>query len=345
MRVTLRDVAEASGVSVMAVSKVLHGTSRSVRVSEQTSERILRIAKQLEYRPNSVARSLRSRKTNMVAMVFQHVYQLGEDNPYLFFLLNGVMSALTARNYTLSLFPDLGKQIGPEILDDGRFDGVLWVRPDHTSEKVNPLSTLRIPLVALHSPPGLLPDVPTFCVDNERGLELVVQHLAGLGHTKISFVVDPVNSHTTEGLDRGACFLAAAKAAGVIADIWVWDEKVESFAQHFSSQSHETALAAFSDVLAGRILVACQELEIRVPKDLSVVGFDSSSFCDRTNPPLTSLHQQVEKMAFDATTHLLEIIHSDITDRQRRERLSNIYDCTLNVRASTGNPSSRKILS
>ena len=343
MRVTLRDVAEASGVSVMAVSKVLHGTSRSVRVSEQTSEKIVRIAKQLEYRPNSVARSLRSRRTKMVAVVFQHVYRVGEDNPYPSLLLNGVMSALFPQDYTLSLCPDLGKSDEPEMIDDGRFDGVLWVRPDYTECASRRLSNLHLPLVVMHAPSHELQDVPTYCIDNARALEIVVQHLIELGHQRITFVVDNVNSHTTEGLDRGDNFLRAAESAGVEGRIWVWDETVESFKAHCSENFHETAMAAFSDVLAGRILITCQQLNIKVPEDLSVVGFDSSSFCERTIPPLTSLHQQVEKMAFDATTHLLEIIQGDLTERQRRERLSNIYDCALNVRASTCKPSLRKI--
>ncbi len=343
MRVTLRDVAEASGVSVMAVSKVLHGTSRSVRVSEQTSEKILRIAKQLEYRPNSVARSLRSRRTKMVALVFQHVYRVGEDNPYHSLLLNGVMSALFPQGYTLSLCPDLGKSDAPEMIDDGRFDGVLWVRPDHTEGASRRLTNLQLPLVVMHAPPGDSRDLPTYCIDNPRALQIIVQHLVELGHKRITFVVDKINSHTTEGLDRGDCFLKAAEEAGVEGRIWAWDETIESFEARLSEDFHETALAAFSDALAGRILITCQQLNIKVPEELSVVGFDSSSFCERTVPPLTSLHQQVEKMAYDATTHLLEIIQGDLSEQQRRERLSNIYDCVLIVRASTCMPSLRKI--
>ena len=342
MRVTLRDVAEASGVSVMAVSKVLHGTSRSVRVSEQTSEKILRIAKQLEYRPNSVARSLRSHRTKMVAVVFQHVYRVGEDNPYPSLLLNGVMSALFPQGYTLSLCPDLGKSDVPEMIDDGRFDGVLWVRPDYTECASQRISNLHLPLVVMHSHPREMQDVPTYSIDNSRALQIVVQHLVDLGHLRVTFVVDEVNSRTTEGLDRGRFFLQAAQEAGIQGRIWIWDETIESFNTYFCENSDQTGLAAFSDVLAGRILVTCQKLNIKVPEDLSVVGFDSSSFCERTIPPLTSIHQQVEKMAFDATTHLLEIIQGQVTEQQRRERLSNIYDCALNVRASTCKPSSRK---
>src|SRR3954464_7556221 len=94
IKTTIRDVAEAAGVSAMAVSKVLHGTGRNVRVSDETSENIRRVAREMRYQANHLARSFRSQRTKMVGVVFQHFERLSEENPYYPQLLNGVMAAL-----------------------------------------------------------------------------------------------------------------------------------------------------------------------------------------------------------------------------------------------------------
>jgi LacI family transcriptional regulator len=99
-------------------------------------------------------------------------------------------------------------------------------------------------------------------------------------------------------------------------------------------------LAAFSDYHAGRLLAACQQFGIRVPDDLSVVGFDSSTFCETTTPRLTSVSQPVERIAHEATTHLLSLIDGGSDGNSSDEPRSFIYDCGLDVRDSTSRPRS-----
>lgn len=321
----------------MAVSKVLHGTGRNVRVSEATAERIRKAAKSLNYQPNLLARSLRFSRTSMVGVVFQHFDRFSPDNPYHPQLLNGVMAALFDADYTLGLCPKLVQGDESGAIWDGRFDGVLWARPDFTEASVEKLRNSSIPLVMLHAPPGSASGISTFCADNESALRKVVQHLVGLGHENLTFVVDEVNEHTSEGRARCAAFLNAVSEAGVEGDIWVWDEKPQSLMAYWTKRRTCTAMSVYSDTLAGHLLVACRESGIQVPRDLSVVGFDSSSFCERLTPRLTSVHQAVEKIAFDATTHLLELIRSDQAAEPRLER-TEIYDCGFDIRDSTAPP-------
>lgn len=329
----------ASGVSVVAVSKVLHGTGQSVRVSAETAERIRKIAKELSYHPNTVARSLRFQKTHMVGVVFQHFDTLCDDNPYHPQLLNGIMAALFPKNYALALCPKLVQGSEAGAIADGRFDGILWARPDFSDASLESVKNAHIPIVMVHAPPGSLPGIPTFCIDNERAMQLVVDHLEGLGHRHVTFVADRINRHTTEGIARANAFSQATQAAGIEGNIWFWDEKLDSFQEYLAANPGLTALASFSDMLAGHVLAVCQQLKIKVPQDLSVVGFDSSSFCERTDPPLTSLRQQVEKIAFDATSHLLAIIQGEVPEEQRSRPHFSLYPCQLDVRASTGAPS------
>ncbi len=341
MKTTIRDVAEAAGVSAMAVSKVLHGSGRNVRVSDETSAVIRRIAAELRYQPNHLARSFRNRRTKMIGVVFQHFERLSEDNPYYPQLLNGVMATLFPADYTLALCPKLVQHSQAGAISDGRFDGVLWCRPDFTEASVEGLRNSSIPVVMMHAPPGSAKGVPTFCADNDGALRLVVKHLAGLGHRSIGFVIDPVNEHTAEGRARTAAFRTAITEAGLDGDVLVWDYDAPELEAYRGSKAPHTALSAFSDTHAGHLLVACQRLGISVPHDLSIIGFDSSSFCETTSPRLTSVNQPVERIAREATMHLLALIDREDSDSSESPT-SSIYDCGLDVRDSTSQPSLKR---
>lgn len=329
---TLRDVAEAAGVSIMAVSKVLHGRGATVRVGAQTAERIRRVASELRYQPNHIARSLRSRQTQTVGVVLQHFDRLTEQNPYYPQVFNGLMGALFPAGYTLAICPKLVQRSDEGVISDGRFDGVLWCRPDFTADSVQGLRHSRIPVVMMHAPPGSAPGIPTFCANNEGAMRLVVEHLVGLGHRRIGFVIDPVNAPTAEGRDRAAAFLSAASEAGIEGEVLEWSFESPELEGYRDGKGAHTALATFSDFHAGQLLEACGRFGIRVPEELSVVGFDSSSFCESTSPRLTSVSQPVERIAFEATTHLLSLIEGGTAGE------AFIYDCGLDVRDSTAPP-------
>jgi LacI family transcriptional regulator len=338
MKVTIRDVAEAAGVSAMAVSAVLHGTGRNVKVSADTSETIRRVARELRYQPNHLARFLRNNRTNTIGVVFQYFERLSDDNPYYPQLLNGIIAALFAVDYTLALCPKLVQHSQDGLISDGRFDGVLWCRPDFTEASLDGLRHSSTPVVMMHAPPGSAPGVPTFCADNDGALRLVVQHLLSLGHRRIAFVIDPINEHTAEGRVRVAAFKSAMVEAGLEADVVVWDYEAKELENYRGKSRPHTALATFSDTLAGHLLARCARLGILVPHDLSVVGFDSSSFCDRTTPRLTSINQPVELMAREATNYLLGLIDQRRDGVTDPEIAASVYPCRLDVRDSTAAP-------
>jgi LacI family transcriptional regulator len=339
MKTTMRDVAEAAGVSAMAVSAVLHGTGRNVKVSETKAALIRKVALELRYQPNHLARSLRNRRTNTVGVVFQHFDRFSDENPYYPQLLNGIIAALFPAGYTLALCPHLVQRSGEGAISDGRFDGVLWCRPDFTEQSVEGLRNSSIPVVMMHAPPGSAPGVPTFCADNDGALRLPVQHLAELGHRRIGFVLDHLNEPTAEGRARSAAFLRAIREAGLNGEVLVWDQQALQLQEYRLGMGPHTALIAYSDFLAGRLLAACRRFEIRVPHELSIIGFDSSSFCETTTPKLTSIFQPVERIAHEATTHLLSLIQSE-RDGPVGELspFSSIYDCGLDIRESTAPP-------
>jgi len=339
----MRDVAKAAGVSAMAVSSVLHGTGRNVRVSEETAEKIRRAANDLKYMPNSFARNLRSGKTSTVGVVFQHLERFSEFNPYYPQLLNGIMAALFPADYTLALCPKLVRDGDIGAMLDGRFDGVLWARPDFTEANVETLRDGRVPLVMLHAPPGSADGIATFCADNESAYRSVVKHLVDLGHSHCTFIIEELNEHTAEGRNRAESFLQAIQENGIHGELFTWDETARSLEKYRQDHRNITAFVCFSDTLAGHLLAVCGNLGINVPRDISVIGFDSSSFCERTTPRLTSVFQPVEKIAFEATTRLLQLIDAGASaESADLANTANIYQCGLDVRDSTCPPSTQK---
>ena len=338
MRTTIRDVAEAAGVSAMAVSAVLNGAGRNVKVSPERAETIRRIAREMRYQPNHLARSLRSRRTGMVGVVFQHFERLGEEHPYYPQLLNGVMAALFPEDYTLALCPKLVIGGDAGSISDGRFDGVLWCRPDFTEASLDEIQNASVPVVMMHAPPGSVPGIPTFCADNDAAMRGVARHLRDLGHERFAFVVDPVSEGTVEGRARRNAFF---DALGMPCDVLVWEEECKGIEAYADSDAPHTALVCFSDYTAGVVLKAAERVGVDVPRDLSVVGFDSSPFCENAKPRLTSVSQPVERMAHAATTHLLARIREGLEGTPSSPTVSSVYDCGLDVRDSTAPPRNR----
>lgn len=322
----------------MTVSSVLNGAGTNVKVRPAKAEKIREVARALNYQPNHVARSLRNRKTGMIGVVFQHFERIGEQNPYYPHLLNGVMSALFPANYTLALCPKLIVDGNAGIISDGRFDGVLWCRPDFSESSIDIIQHSVVPVVMMHAPAGTVPGIPTFCADNAHAMNVVVQHLTELGHTKIAFVSDPINVNTVEGRTRRQAFFAAMELRSLQGESLEWTEECPQIAQYANGKGPYTALVCFSDTLASWVLNAAEKAGVSIPNDVSVVGFDSTAFCDITKPKLTSVRQPVKKIAQAATLHLLSLIRDQEKGQEPQPALSSIYTCGLDVRESTSRP-------
>ena len=321
----------------MAVSAVLNGGgNRKVTVAAEKAERIREVARELRYQPNEQARSFRSGKTGQIAVVFQNFGRFTPRSPYRGEVMNGVMEALFPNNYTLSLCPKLIRSGDAGIASDGRFDGVLWCRPDLTEVSMLSLQKSPVPLVMMHAPPGAVLGVPTFCADNDGAMRRIVSHLISLGHERIAYVIDPVSEHSLEGVARAEALKSAARRAGLPEpETIVLTRDHSILARYARPDAPHSALVCFSDELAVFVLASCESYGVSVPAAVSVVGFDSSPVCDTTRPKLTSVRQPVERMAFEATTHLLSIIRSAEEGSAPLAATSTLYDCGLDVREST----------
>lgn len=330
---TLKQVAETAGVSIGAASKVLSGGESSVRVSAKTAEVIREAAKKLRYVPNGHARSLRRRRSESVGLVFENIGHFADGSLFNAMMLDGVSRVVFQNKYRLTILAEIRKGSPVSDLGDGRVDGLVWCKLPNEPGVIEEVGRLNIPCVALCSPPPQeLHSVKFFSCDNVGGAEMVVDAMVRYGHKRILFVLERGELSTPDAQARLTGFLTACSRRGICVeadDVVTWSYECDQFAEWFASEPPHTAIFAWNDGVAGNILRQAAALGVAVPNRLSVVGFDSTHYCESTIPRLTAVRQPISEMAKAASEHLFRLMqgedvsHADV-----------VFPCTLDERES-----------
>jgi len=309
--VTLKDVAALAGVHPATASRALNLETRAL-VSGETAKRILAAADSLGYRPNTVARSLRTRRSHTVGVLIPDL-----TNPLFPPIVRGIEDRLAADGYVAL--------IGNTDSDDERERLVFErMRARHVDGFVCATAHLSSPLLAEAASAGI-PVVlvnryakgygfPAVSVDNERGIGLAVSHLVSLGHRRIAHIAGPQDVST--GLLRYRGFTDAMAAHGLAVD-----PALVALAAAYSLEEGDrccrallerdlgcTAVAAGNDMLAVGCYAALETAGLSCPRDISVVGFNDMPFIDRLRPPLTSVSFPHYQVGTEAGRLMLELI-------------------------------------
>lgn len=314
----------------MSVSKVLHDRGTNVRVGSSTAAKIRAAAKELGYQPNSLARSFRNRKTDTIGLVYE-TFTLQEGAiGYFSDLLAGITAVTFEHDYSLTICPKLWNASETGIIHDGRFDGLLWCQVNLRERVAEAIGRLPIPVVVLHAPEGALDGVSTFASDVDHGPELAVDHLYRLGHRRIAFLIDDFNEETAEGKGRQNGFNRAMAQRGLKGETVSVTIGVGECEAWLKSKTRPSAVISFSEALGVDLVRTAPSWGIRIPHDLSIVAYDSTTICEATHPRLTAIHQPIRTMAADATKLLLSLI-----DGAEDPRRHFSYPCGFDVREST----------
>jgi LacI family transcriptional regulator len=272
----IADVAARAGVGVATVSRVLNGRAN---VRADTRERVLEAIDALEYRPSSTARNLSLRRTHVIGVVVPFFTSASAVER-----VRGVASVLAASPYDLMLF-DIEAEVHREhafrLFDRGdRSDGLLLISMIPPDDEVERLRNAGLPCVLVDAPHEAFPSV---LIDDVRGGEIATSHLIELGHTRIGFLGDtsPDPFRFASSLDRTVGYEQALARAGIELRP---DYVREGTKSHHVARSTAidllrlpqppTAIFAASDTQALGVLEAARILGLRVPEDLSIVGFD-----------------------------------------------------------------------
>ncbi len=325
-RVTIGDVARTAGVSVATVSKVINDR---YGVAPETSARVHQVITDLGYESSIVARSLRSRRTNVIGIL------VAEFEPFSTELLKGISEAVEGTGYELLAYSGgMGRndRVGWEQrylsrLAGTLIDGAVLVTPT----VVNPRNTIPVVAVDPHTGPS---GPPTVDSDNLAGARAATEHLVGLGHRRIGFLGGRPDLESARLREKG--YREALEDAGIPVDpdlMRVGGYRPETT----DSPAHElltlpdrpTAIFAANDLSAIRTMQVARDLGLRVPDDVSVVGFDNVPESALTEPPLTTVSQPIHTMGAEALRMVIDLVQG--TPRDAHLRLPT----TLVVRGTT----------
>jgi LacI family transcriptional regulator len=336
---TLRDVAAAARVHPATASRALNPDTRML-VSEETARRVADAAAALGYRPNPVARSLRTRRSNTIGVLIPDL-----NNPLFPPMVRGLEDRLTAAGYVALLGNtdgDTGKeQTIFEQMRARHVDGFVLATA-HAHDPVLAEAAQAELAVVLMNRTDPEHDFSAVSVDNERGMQMSVAHLVELGHTRIAHIAGPPQVSTGEGRRRG--YNEGLKRANLDPDedlvVAATGFTVEEGARccgellaRRGDRARFTAIAVANDMLAVGCFTALDEAGLDCPGDLSLVGFNDMPFVDRLRPPLTTIRFPHYRLGTEAAELLLDRIdHADATVQTR------YLDPELVIRGSTAAP-------
>ncbi len=316
---TIKDVAARAGVSYQTVSKVLN---HKIRVSRATEERIREAARAVGYRPNLVARSLRSRRSYMIG--YSWAPSLPEQgNPILDLLLQGMVSASKQAGYHVLPFQhrpgDRWIEAYQEMIDANRVDGFVLSGVEYDDPRIQMLQGSGFPFVAFgRSNPHW--DFPFVDVDGAVGMTRVVEHLVAQGHRKLAALAWSEKSRV--GNNRMEGFLRGMALAGIdLHPEWIQrGEGVVQFGRQAAARLLDlpvnirpSALVAFNDFMAAGAMQSAQARGLQVGTDLAITGFDDTSIAPYLTPALTSVRQPLREIGQRVIAMLVAILEQGET--------------------------------
>jgi DNA-binding LacI/PurR family transcriptional regulator len=334
---TLADVARLAGVVAMTASRAINGTDY---VSDEVRKRVLKAAAKLNYRPNMVARQLKSQRLNAIGILLPDI-----ANPFSAELVQGLKQVFDTEGYT-SFIATSNRSLQQEEASlqsflDHRVDGlVVATRGTAIGDKVlRRIAQQNVPLVTIGRPVHFA-GVDSVTADHYQGAFDAVTHLIALGHKRIGFLgISPSDGRL---LRRYEGYVAAMEAAGLpaLAEYTVGPADTPAFAtqedgyegmlQLAQLRRPPTAVFARNDFTAIGAMHAARTLGLSIPEDLAIAGFDNIPLAAFTAPPLTTVEQPIARQGIEAARFLLERIRGEV-----RSSRSSIMECRLIVRQST----------
>ena len=345
---TLKDLASHLGLSPATISLVLNRSPVAAAIPKETQRRVFAGARELGYRPNYIAVSLRSQRTNSIGVLVPEI-----SDPWAAEIVSGIESHLLANGYTYLLTSH--RRNTPKLLQD---DLELLAR--------RAVDGMILVATEIHEPP-LLPTVvisghtrveglSNVVIDHDRAAHLALTHLKELGHRRIALFRGQPGSSDTDDRSRAILKAAAALRIDIPPELTLQlsgEEEDEAFAPDAAYQEgyafgkkliarrvEFSALFAFDDASAIGAIRAFFDAGLRVPEDVSVVGFDDIQIAAFHNPRLTTVRQPLREMGRTAARVLLDAVNAKSGERPDDSFV--IVEPELIVRDSTGPAKSKK---
>lgn len=338
-RATIFDVAQAAGVSIKTVSRVVN---QEANVRASTRERVEKAVRELKYRPDQSARNLASHRSHLIGLVYDDpaAYEMPSGG-YVLDLQQGALKACRSALSELLIHPCnfRKKNVGSELkslIEQTRLAGIIVAAPlSNMPRIVRAIEATGTPLVRLS--PGKQNGKQLSVVTNDREVSAeMTEYLAGLGHKRIAFISgDPAHKAVA---NRLLGYQDGLEKSGLRYSERLVAEGDNSFGsgmargeQLLKRKERPTAIFAANDDMAAGVIRAARRLGIRVPSELSVAGFDDIPLARLVDPALTTIRQPLVRMAERAATMLITGTGADQADVRQE-----CVPASIKVRESTG---------
>lgn len=322
---TIKDVAKMAGVSVATVSRVINNSGY---VNEVTKKRVEQAISQLNYRPNNVARSLFHGRSQMIALLVPDIM-----NPFFPELARAVEDFAKLNDYTFVL---CNTDDDPEkemhyiyALEQKSVDGIIVVSSTVTEKS---LQGIHVPIVALDR--IVSAKLPSITVKNRDGARQAVRYLKQLGCKRIAHICGPDNVSNTK--ERLGGYIDEVKneewflSSYVVSGDYQYDKAMDATKNLLKSHPEVDGIFVANDLMGVGVLKAAQELGLKVPEDIQIIGFDGISLGEKITPSITTMKQPIYEMGTRAAQLLIQQINEPNQQVQHEE-----YEVTLVKREST----------
>lgn len=320
MKVTIKDIARLAGVSTTTVSRIINNKYDSV--GEETKEKVLNLIKELNYKPSSIARSMVTKKTKTIGLILPDI-----SNSFFPNLARGIEDYSISKGYSALLCNsdnNLEKEnLYIDTLIEKNVDGII-ITTSYTwsEESFKKIRDNGIPLVVLDRINNSN-DIYNVYTKSTDGAYSAIKYLIENNHRKIGCITGPLEFEISNLRLEG--YKKALKDSGInYAEEYVReaDFKIElgkKCALDLLRETDVTAVFACNDMMAIGVYQACKELKLKIPKDISVVGFDNIDISELVNPPLTTVNQNMYSMGKEAAKMLINIIEDLEVEEKNKE--------------------------
>ena len=336
---TLRDVAERTGVSITTVSRILNGRETGVPIRDETRQRVLAVAAEMGYKPNLLARGLRGSRSSLLGVIARDI-----SDPFHIQILRGINAAAQARDYRLFLGhvdyrPDVALTYG-SMFERSHADGIIIIGDIEGGDSTLETFAEQHRFVLGVTDRTARRQIPGVYGDSVVGTRLALEHLWSLGHRSIVCVSDARTFDGRLRIDLYEQFMRD-RSVGDRIQVHITDQEPElSFElgqrlfRGFDDDA-PTAIFATSDTTAMGLMQAAFQAGIAMPGRLSIVGFDDIDFAAYTIPPLTTISQGGVEMGRVAAELLFDMVDHG---RDRADVGDVVMEPRLVVRGSTATP-------
>jgi DNA-binding LacI/PurR family transcriptional regulator len=314
-RVTSEDVAKYAGVSRTTVSLVLNSV-QNIKISAATRQKVFDAASELGYVPNAMAQALVSRRTQAIGLVFTRQPHHIASDPFLPQVLDGILEVVRANNLRLLIDiiePEHQEQAYHELVLAKRIDGIVFSGPRVDDVALVNLEKEGFPTVLMGQLPGS--DFHSVDVDNRLAAHQAVDYLISLGHRQIACITNAPASYSASS-DRLIGYCEALEQAGIpYNEALVRYGDFEPESGHIQMSSLLSAGVPFTAgfVASDAVLIganaALREHGLRIPDDISLVGFDDIAWSKYVDPSLTTIRLPAQALGYQACTMLMQILN------------------------------------